>query len=156
MTLKIDLTKRLTADELRYLVDRDRWEDLRENARNLGIEEPNLPSARGIRAQVPRRQLRNTDAFDSIAKQMGIKLRKEDEEPSSVSTPQPTSESDARVNYEKLTVPQLKEEMDKRREQYAGEEDGEGVELMTYASDAKKSDLVAALALDDQGEDEGE
>lgn len=155
MSREIDLTKPLSEDELRYLVDRDRWDDLRANAEHLGIDAPNLPSARGIRAQVPRKQMRNTDAFDMIAAQLGVSVAKDDGE--GTPTPVPAAASaetgaGKKVNYDKLTVPQLKEEMDKRRQDYEADEDGEGVQLMTYASDARKDDLVAALKLDDQAE----
>jgi hypothetical protein len=156
MSRDIDLTKRLDEDELRYLVDRDRWDDLRTNAENLGMPVPNLPSARGIRAQVPRRQMRNTDAFDKIAQQMGVQVNKDDAEspPSSPVAPPPPSGPQP-TDYSKLTVPQLKEELDKRRKEYEDDGDAEGVELVSYAGDARKDDLVAKLQLDDDtiGED---
>jgi hypothetical protein len=156
MTRKIDLTKRLDEDELRYLVDRDMWDALRENARNLDLPEPNLPSARGIRMQVPRKQLRNTDALDRIADQLGVSMSKEGDEPSArvAETPPPPAGPQP-TDWNKLTVAQLKEEMDKRRQQYEAEDDQEGVKLMTYAGDARKDDLVSALQLDDE-EDEGD
>lgn len=155
MSKEIDLTKPLTHGELQYLVDRDRWDDLRENARNLGLPEPVLPSARGIRAQVPRKQLRNTDALDRIADQLGVSVPNDEEteqpparqaeNPPPPFGPQPT-------DWNKLTVVQLKEEMDKRRGQYERDDDQEGVKLMTYAGDARKDDLVSALQLDDEDE----
>lgn len=148
MSKEVDLTKPLSAFDLKYLVDRCRWDDIRQNAANLDLPEPVLPSARGIRAQVPRSQLRNTDTFDRIADQLGVKLS-DDEDGAAPETP----EEPQAVDYAKLTVPQLKEEMDKRRSQYEGEGDTEGVELMTYAGDARKDDLVSALKLDDEGDD---
>lgn len=163
MSREIDLTKRLNEDELRYLVDRDMWEALRENARNLGMDEPNLPSPRGIRQQVPRTQLRYTDEFAVIAKSMGVPLS--DDEGSDAATPAsaPGAEGSPSpptgpqpMDYTKLTVPQLKEEMDKRRTQYEKDGDAEGVQLMTYGSDARKDDLISALQLDDDTEEEPE
>lgn len=151
MSRKIDLTKQLDEDELRYLVDRDMWDALRENADNLGIPAPNLPSARGIRAQVPRKQLRNTDAFDNIAKAMGVQVKKDDGEPTSP-TPPPdpaATGSGGPVDYNKLTVMQLKEELDKRRADYEREGDNEGVDLVSYSNSDKKEDLVTKLQLDD-------
>lgn len=141
MSREIDLTKRLDEDELKYLVDRDRWDDLRTNAENLGLPEPNLPSARGIRAQVPRKQLRNTDAFDKIAEQMGVRVG--GDEPTPVSGPQP-------VDYKKLTVPQLREELDKRRKDYEASGDSDAVMDVSYATTDRKEDLVAKLELDDE------
>lgn len=162
MALKIDLTKQLTEGELQYLVDRDRWDDIRDNARNLGRDIPNLPSARGIRMQVPRKQLRNTDAFDNIAKQLGVKVTKDEDDldadgnPITPTPPQQDGGGEQRtVNYSKMTVPQLKEEMDSRRKRYETEEDSEGVELMTYTEDALKKDLVTALEMDDADEGDG-
>lgn len=160
MSRKIDLTKQLDEDELRYLVDRDMWDALRENAENLGLDAPNLPSARGIRAQVPRKQLRNTDAFYNIAKAMGVKVAKPDDAldsgaPSNSAAAEGGDEQKA-VNYDKLTVPQLKEEMDKRRADYERDEDNEGVTLMTYSEGVLKRDLVAALTLDDEQSEDDE
>lgn len=152
MSREIDLTKKLSEDDLRYLVDRDMWDALRENAANLGLPEPNVPSARGIRAQVPRKQIQYDDALAKIAKQMKVSVSRASDDEDGDGSAQGGGESDARVNYEKMTVPQLKEEMDKRRAEYQAGDDAEGVELMTYHSDAKKGDLVAALALDDQAE----
>lgn len=148
MAREVDLTKPLSEDDLRYLVDRDRWDDLRTNADNLGIEAPNLPSARGIRAQVPRRQLQNVEgeqAFGRIAKMMHVQRGDE---------PAPEQPETTGTDYTKLTVPQLKEEMDKRRQQYQSDNDSEGVALMTYQGDAKKVDLVQALQMDDADEAE--
>lgn len=150
MAKEIDLTKPLSAFDLQYLVDRGRWEDIRQNAANLDLPEPVLPSARGIRAQVPRSQLRNTDTFDRIADQLGVKLS--DDEGDAPEAPGAPEEPQA-VDYTKLTVPQLKEEMDSRRQRYEAEDDTEGVELMTYAGDARKDDLVSALKLDDESDD---
>lgn len=144
MAREIDITKPLSADDLRYLVDRDRWEEIRENADNLGLDVPNLPSARGIRAQVPRKQLQNTDEFDRIAKMMHVQTG---DEPAPEQPP-------TGMDYTKLTVPQLKEEMDKRRQQYEAEDDSEGVALMSYPNDAKKVDLVQALQMDDGAEED--
>lgn len=151
MAKEIDLTKQLSSFDLQYLVDRGRWDDLRENANNLGIAAPNLPSARGIRAQTPRQTLaKRNDAFDRIADTLGVAIERDEE--GDWPTPDPDRSP---VDFNKLTVPQLKEEMDKRRQQYELEQDSEGVELMTYAADAKKADLVAALEMDssDDGED---
>jgi hypothetical protein len=151
MSREIDLTKRLSEDELRYLVDRDRWDDLRTNADNLGLDAPNLPSARGIRQQVPRRQLRNTDAFDDIAKSLGVSVTKEDDEASPPADSAATAEEgDKPVDYTKLTVPQLKEELDKRRKEYELAGDAEAVKDVTYDTKATKPDLVAQLQLDDE------
>jgi len=150
MAREIDLTKKLTQDDLQYLVDRGRWDALRQNAENLGMPEPNLPSARGIRMAVPRSQMRDTSMFDDIAEQMGVSVEKDDE----ATTAAPEDSSSSAVDYTKLTVPQLKEEMDKRRGQYEADGDQEGVELMTYASDARKDDLVTALQVDDESSDD--
>jgi hypothetical protein len=169
MAKEIDLTKPLSEFDLRYLVDRNRWDDIRKNAEHLDKDVPNLPSARGLRRQVPRKQLTDTDAFDKIAEQLGVKVTGEhDVRPQEVTAPPPvvpTQQAQApagpvdksalpppkeEVDYEKLTVPQLKEEMDGRRQKYQTEDDEEGVQLMTYAGDARKSDLVAALKLDDE------
>lgn len=163
MAMQIDLTKQLNEGELRYLIERDRWDDIRENARNLGKPEPALPSARGIRMQTPRRQLRNVaaeTAFKGIADQLGVSVATEDEteQPPANAAENPPPPSDPQpVDYSRLTVPQLKEEMDKRRTKYERDGDKEGVDLMTYASDARKDDLVSALKLDDeQSEDDGD
>lgn len=158
MSREIDLTKPLSEDELRYLVDRDRWDDLRTNASNLGLDEPNLPSARGIRAQVPRKQLRNMDAFDKIAKAMDVPVAKDEGEATPTPTPAAAPEGDAggKVNYDKLTVPQLQEELDKRRKEYEGAGDTEGVELVSYSQGDRKGDLVSKLQLDDDSVAEDE
>lgn len=148
MAKKIDLTKPLSEDDLRYLVDRDRWDDIRTNADNLGIEAPNLPSPRGIRMQVPRQQLRNTDGFDRIAKMMHVQREPEPDE-EDAGTPPVDAQSKA-VDYNQLTVPQLKEELDTRKAKYESEQDADGVALVSYAADARKGDLVALLQLDDE------
>jgi hypothetical protein len=147
MSREIDLTKKLSEDDLRYLVDRDRWDDLRTNAENLGLPEPNLPSPRGIRMQVPAKQLKNTDAFDKIADQLGVKVSNEDEDSPAPSGPQPT-------DYNKLTVPQLKEELDKRRREYEQAGDSDAVKDVTYDAKATKPDLIAQLQLDDEATSE--
>lgn len=154
MSREIDLTKQLDEDELRYLVDRDMWDALRENADNLGLPEPNLPSARGIRAQVPRKQLRNTDAFEQIARAMGVSVSGEDEMLSPSPPPDPAASGPKKVNYSDLTVPQLKEELDKRRREYAEAEDTEGVDLVSYSNSERKEDLITKLQLDDDTLDE--
>lgn len=157
MSREIDLTKRLSEDELRYLVDRDRWDDLRTNADNLGIDAPNLPSARGLRMQVPAKQLRNTDAFDRIAETMGVPVAKEDDTspaPDSAATAETTESEDGKpVDYNKLTVMQLKEELDSRRKQYEEAGDDEAVKDVTYEAKATKPDLIAQLQLDDEAAD---
>ena len=158
MSRNIDVTKQLDEDELRYLVDRDMWDALRENARNLGMPEPQLPSARGIRMQTPRRQLRNVaaeTAFKGIADQLGVSVKgqeAEDDQALAASETPPLPAGSQPTDWNKLTVAQLKEEMDKRRGQYEQEDDQEGVTLMTYAGDARKDDLVAALKLDDEAD----
>jgi hypothetical protein len=144
MSRNIDLTKRLDEDELRYLVDRDRWDDLRTNADNLGIEAPNLPSARGIRAQVPRRQLQHNEEFNRIADMMGVPVADEDGfVPSANKGPEP-------VDYNKLTLPQLKEALDARRKQYEATGDTEGVADVSYEAKATKAELVLKLQADDE------
>lgn len=151
MSREIDLTKRLDEDELRYLVDRDRWDDIRTNAENLDRDVPNLPSARGIRAQAPRKQLRNSDAFDKIAKQLGVRVSKDDDDMDEVVAPEPTPAAGPQpVDYTKLTVPQLKEELDKRRKDYEAAGDSEAVGDVSYTDGDKKGDLVAKLQLDDE------
>lgn len=154
MSREIDLTKRLTEDELKYLVDRDMWDALRENARNLDLPEPNLPSARGLRKQIPRRQLRHSGAFSEIAKDMGVELS-ESEDPTTPSVPQPSAQGaegseEVPVDYTKLTVPQLKEELDKRRADYEADGDTEAVAEVSYTKEDLKDDLVAKLQLDDE------
>jgi hypothetical protein len=149
MSREIDLTKRLSEDELKYLVDRDRWDDLRENARNLDLPEPNLPSARGIRMQVPRKQLQHNEAFDDIAKQMGVQLSDDDGD-GDAGPSQGTVRSEGPVDYNELTVPQLKEELDKRRADYEKSGDSDAVADVSYTKDEKKADLVAKLQLDDE------
>jgi hypothetical protein len=153
MSKEIDLTKPLSEFDLKYLVDRQRWADIRQNAANLDLPEPNLPSARGLRAQVPRSQLRGTDDYNAIAAQLKVKLSDESEGADTAPAQEQGAETGGAVDYTKLTVPQLREEMDKRRQQYESDGDTEGVELMTYASDARKDDLVSALKLDDEEDD---
>lgn len=162
MSKEVDLTKPLSENDLRYLVDRDRWDDIRTNAANLGLPEPVLPSARGLRAQVPRFKLPRPDAFDDIAKQLQVQRDEPTEDAPEIPVPEETGGEQTEqtggepVDYTKLTVPQLKEEMDNRRKQYEQEDDTEGVELMTYSSDTRKDDLVSALQMDDEEDDSGD
>lgn len=154
MAREIDLSKQLSEDDIRYLVDRGRWNDLRTNARNLGLPEPNLPNQRDLRAQKPRvgvRARKGEDAYAAIARA----LQSEPAETLSAEVhedaprlPQP-EKTDTATDYTKLTVPQLKEELDKRRTEYETDGDTEGVELVSYASDAKKDELVRKLQDDD-------
>lgn len=165
MAMQIDLTKKLDEGELRYLIERDRWDDIRENARNLGLQEPNLPSARGIRMQTPRKQLRNVaadTAFKGIADQLGVSVSKDDDgmgAPSARSSETPPPPADPQpVDYTKLTVMQLKEELDKRRKEYELAGDSDAVTEVSYTNDDRKDDLVAKLQLDDEAvteDDEG-
>lgn len=148
MSKEIDLTKQLSEFDLRYLVDRNRWDDIRTNADNLGLPVPNLPSARGLRAQVPRSQLRNTDAFDKIAKQLKVSIADTEE--------QEASEESKTVDYSKLTVPQLKEELEKRRADYEASGDSDAVADVSYSNEDRKDDLVAKLQLDDEASSEDE
>jgi hypothetical protein len=151
MSKKIDLTKKLSEFDLKYLVDRNRWSDLREYAEIHDLPEPALPSVRDLRRQVPRSQLRNTDSFADIAKALKVSTSNEaddgDETPPGSAQPE-----DRTVFYGKLTVPQLKEEMDSRKAKYEAEEDADGVALMTYAKDEIKADLIARLVADDEDE----
>lgn len=148
MAKKIDLEKPLNEDELRYLVDRDRWDDIRTNADNLGIDVPNLPSPRGIRMQVPRKQLEKAnDGFDRIAKMMHVQREADPDEEDAGS---PAPDEPETVDYNKLTVMQLKEELDKRKTEYETDNDADGVALVSYPADAKKGDLIALLQLDDE------
>lgn len=162
MTKEIDLEKPLSEFDLRYLVDRCRWEDIRMNAEALGLPEPNLPSQRGLRAQVPRAQLRNTDSFKAIASQLEVKLEDDEPEPEEESFPPDGDDGDdgvIAVNYSKLTVPQLQEELSKRREEYVQLGDDEGVTAVSFSKEDKKGDLVAKLEADDeaiQSEDDDE
>lgn len=151
MAREIDLTKKLSEDDLRYLVDRDRWGDIRTNADNLGVDAPNLPTARAIRAQVPRRQLKEADAFDKLAKTLGVSVSKEDDD--TVVAP---SAGSGKIDYKQLTVPQLKEELDKRRQDYEASGDNEAVADVSYTNTDRKEDLVAKLELDDEAADGGE
>lgn len=151
MARKIDLTKPLNEAELKYLVQRDRWKDIRTNAANLGIEPPAMPNKRDIRAQRPRTGVnarKREDSFAAIAKAMGIKLDSEESE--DPSTPESNADSVRAVDYGKLTVPQLKEELDKRRADYEAAGDTDAVEDVSYTKDDLKDDLVAKLQLDDE------
>lgn len=167
MSKDIDLTKPLSEFDLRYLVDRMRWDDIRENARNLGLPEPTLPSARGLRAQVPRSQLHNTDDFNRIAEQLKVPVGEEDEPQSPRQDPvserraqvtagdtrTPTGDdTDPAAGYKKMTVPQLQEELDRRREDYlAGDDpDEEAAQEVSYSSGDKKDDLIQKLLDDDR------
>jgi len=160
MARKIDLTKPLDEFELKYLVSRDRWNDIRTNARNLGIAPPAMPNKRDIRAQVPKTGVnarKRDDTFQAIKKALGIKGADDVPEPESET---PTA-SDGKVDYKKLTVPQLKEELDKRRSDYEASGDNEAVEEVSYTNEDRKDDLVAKLELDDEAsapvsEDDGE
>lgn len=157
MAIEIDLTQQLTEFELKYLVQRCRWDDIRQNAENLGIAEPNLPSVRDLRRQVPRKQLKNTDNFDKIAKQLGVKREKGDDEEDGGEEPVALQESPeavvpVAVDYNKLTVPQLKEELDKRREQYQAQDDQEAAADVAYTTDDKKPDLISKLEYDDEAQ----
>lgn len=151
MSKKVDLTKPLSEDDLRYLVDRCRWDDLRENAANLGMDEPTLPSSRGLRAQVPRAELSNTDSFDDIAEQLGVRTTDAEGDVAA-------SEKTAADRYRSMTVPQLKEELDKRRADYeAGEDpDMEAAGEVSYTNEDRKDALVQKLVDDDimQADDE--
>jgi hypothetical protein len=155
MAKEIDLTKPLSEFDLRYLVSRDRWNDIRTNARNLGIAEPAMPNKRDIRAQVPKTGVnarKRDDTFEAIKKALGIKGA--DDAPGEEGTP----EEGGKVDYKKLTVPQLKEELDKRRADYEASGDTEAVEEVSYTNEDRKDDLVAKLELDDEvsTEDDGE
>src|ERR1044072_3063730 len=164
MAYEVDLTKKLSEDDLRFLVDRNRWDDIRKNAENLGLDVPNLPSARGIRAQTPRVELRRAQApFDKSAKMLGVKTDGDPDEteeqrsvaPNTVSTEQ--SDEPKTVDYNKLTVPQLQEELDKRRQDYEAAGDNDAVADVSYTSDDRKSDLVRKLQDDDAAQaDDGE
>jgi hypothetical protein len=150
MSKEIDLTKKLSAFDLKYLVDRNRWSDLREYAEIHDLPEPPLPSVRDLRRQVPRSQLRKADGFSEIAEALGVTEEKDD---GGDTTPSGSAQPEDRTAfYTKLTVPQLKEEMDSRKAKYEAEEDGDGVALMTYAKDEVKADLVARLVADDEDE----
>lgn len=147
----IDLTKPMSEAELKYLVQRDRWKEIRTNAENLGIEPPAMPSKRDIRAQRPRTGVnarKREDSFEAIAKAMGIKTGSTAEEP--MAPEQSTSGEQRKVDYSKLTVPQLKEELDKRRADYEAAGDTDAVEDVSYIKDDLKDDLVAKLQLDDE------
>lgn len=148
MAKEIDLTKPLSEFDLRYLVDRNRWADIRQNADNLGIPAPNLPSARGIRAQTPRVALRKAnDPFNKIAEMMGVTVVDEDTDEPTVASEQ-TNETRV-VDYGKLTVLQLKEELDKRRADYEKAGDADAVAEVSYTNDDRKEALVQKLKDDD-------
>lgn len=151
MAREIDLTKTLSEDDLRYLTDRNRWADIRRNAENLGLDVPNLPTSRDLRAQVPRNRLRDKDAFEDIAQKLGVTT-----EAASEDADEAASDEQKPVDYSKLTVPQLKEALDKRRADYEAVGDSEAVADVSYTAEDKKGDLVAKLQLDDEASSEGD
>ena len=158
MAREIDLTKKLSEDDLRYLVDRNRWDDIRTYADNQGIDEPRLPSARSLRAQTPRSRI-VTDGFERIAEQLGVSVESSGEEDQGEpvsgggqqAPQQPASQSSEEQRYNGMTVPQLKEELDKRRAEYmAGEDpDADAAAEVSYTNDDRKPDLVKKLVDDD-------
>lgn len=149
MARRIDLTKKLTDEELVYLVDRSRWKDLREYARIHELPPPRLPNAANVRAQEPRVGVKARKLPDVVA-ELSVAFGRSQQEPGE----EQSGESSAR-DWSMLTVPQLKEELDKRRAQYEKSEDSEGVEVVSYTNEDRKDDLVKKLYDDDAEMAEG-
>lgn len=60
----------------------------------------------------------------------------------------------AEVDYDKWTVDQLKEELKKRQDAYATQEDEEGLEATSFTKEDKKADLIRLLTEDDEAQTE--
>jgi hypothetical protein len=167
MTMNVDLTKPLNEHEIKYLVDRCRWADLRTYCVNMGLDEPALPDAKSIRAQDVRMGVNATQlpgAYAALAIAGEGKAEQAAELGGDPTTPvrQPTQFPDnsstqganqiPKTDWSKLTVPQLQQELDKRREEAEREDDPdqEVIDNLSYAKDARKDELVAKLDLDDE------
>lgn len=171
--MKVDLTKPLNEDEIKYLVERCRWRDLRTYAANMGLDEPMLPDARGIRQADPTIGVNKAElpgAYRALAlvgeKQAEKAAPDPDAQPPSapsgemhgpqsmadVGTGQSEQTTAEKTDWSKLTVPQLKQELDRRREEEESSEepDSDVIENLSYSDTDRKDDLVTKLNLDDE------
>lgn len=177
MAKEIDLTKPLNEDEIKYLVDRCRWRDLRLYCANMGLEEPNLPDAAGIRRADPTIGVNANElpgAYKALAlagePQASKAFEQAPEQPEGAETGEPRrfgaqpppapqepdqgAEGEGSTppapDYKAMTVAQLQAKLDERREDAVKEEaDQEIIENLSYTRDDRKDDLVAKLELDD-------
>lgn len=170
MAMEIDLTKPLNEDEIKYLVERCRWRDLRMYAANMGLDEPMLPDAAGIRRADPLVGVNASElpgaykALVMAGEGQAANVPPPSEQPAGAPTgdvrqfpsqPQAIAGQGGPVvktDWTQLTVPQLKQELDSRREEAQKEDppDPEVVDLLSYTNDDRKDDLVAKLNLDDE------
>lgn len=174
MSRKLDITKPLSADEIKYMLDRDMWRELRQYCANMGLEMPVLPDKARIRGAEPLVGVGATvlpDPYKALAlvgeKQAEKAAPDPDAQPPSApsgvmhgpegqfppQTPQPSATVPSeRTDWSKLTVDQLKEELDSRREEAQKEDppDTDALENLSYTKDDRKDDLVTKLNLDDE------
>ena len=135
MAREIDLTKKLSAEDRKYLEDRDRWRDIQANVDEFGGEPPRLPKDL---PQTGSEATQNALGPGALTPEQQEAYRKAQEEGEG---------SDEEIAYEKMTKAQLQEELDTRAKEAATDEEREN--LKWKASDGKET-LVAKLDKDDE------
>lgn len=131
MSREIDLDQPLSEEDRYYLASRDRWRDLQYNAEKTGAEPPALP--RDLPVTGP-------EATINALGPTGL-------------TPQQQAEYDAAQaageepqDYESMTVPELKAELDERAKEAGSDEEKAN---LTYTAKDSKGTLIGKLEKDD-------
>lgn len=133
MSKEIDLSKPLSDFDRTYLEARDRHEDIRANFEQFGGKEPPEPNdprtgpnsikdALGPTALTPQQQA-EYDAANA------------------------KEEADEPLDYEAMTVPELKAELDERAKESDSDEEKAN---LTYKANDSKATLIAKLEKDDE------
>jgi hypothetical protein len=132
MSREIDLDQPLSEDERRYLESRDRWRDLQYNAEATGGEPPTLP--KDLPVTGPEATVNALGPTGLTPEQQ----REYDEEQQKLGEP---------VDYNAMTVPELKAELDERAKEASSDEEKEN---LTYKTNETKAALIAKLERDDE------
>lgn len=138
MSLDIDHDKKYSDKEVQYLRDRDQWRLLLANFERFGGEKPVLPG------EAPQ-----TGPESNVNRLGPTALTREQERASLQAALAALDEQEAEevIPYEKLTVPELRAELDGRKAEAATDEEKANLE---YTAKDKKDELVARLDKDDE------
>lgn len=132
MSREIDLDSPLSEDDRLYLETRDRWRDLQYNAELFNDADPVLP--RDLPVTGP-------EATINALGPTGLTAQQQAEYAAELAA------ADEPLDYESMTVPELKAELDERAKEASSEEEKAN---LAYKANDNKAALTAKLQKDDE------
>jgi hypothetical protein len=143
MAREIDFDSKLSEEDREYLYQRNKWREVLDNYERFGGPTPIVPKDTPVTGPGS-----NVAALGPTA--ITAEQQAEYDRQAASGGGGDASDEDEEVDYESLTVPELRAELDKRKSEGGAELSDEEKSNLTYTTSDKKADLVKRLDRDDE------